>query len=127
MNYFTKTTTFFVTVFLSTAVYGWQSTITNSSDGQILVTVSYAGGGAYEDRTITVNAGASGTILAPGGLHEGCAQTVTVRSTSGTAVGKTVSVETQRAGINMTCANFVVEVSNSTTNSTDLIVTNRVV
>lgn len=95
-----------------TTIFCWNNVIKNDTNGEILVKIQYAGGGICSPET---------RILQPNeeinvDSKICCAQTIFVRVSSGSLSGQTYSLETPRAGINMTCAHFRVRVYGTTGN-----------
>lgn len=88
------------------SIYCWSNVIKNDTDGEIFVTVEYAAPGICSQANRTVSRG--GEVSIDSGVC--CAQKVTVRSTTGTAKGQSYSLDTPRAGLDMTCSNFRVRV-----------------
>lgn len=91
---------------ISSAALCWNNVIKNDTNGEIVVTIQYAGAGICSPETRILQANQEVTIDS----KICCAESVIIRASSGTLSGQTYSLETPRAGINMTCAHFRVRV-----------------
>ncbi|RTL06798.1 hypothetical protein EKK58_03740 [Candidatus Dependentiae bacterium] len=97
---------------VSSVVLCWNNTIKNDTNGEIVVTITYAGVGICSPEIRVLEPNQEITVDS----KICCAESVSIRASSGTMSGQTYYLDTPRAGINMTCAHFRVRVYGATGN-----------
>ncbi|HTM06467.1 MAG TPA: hypothetical protein VL201_04450 [Patescibacteria group bacterium] len=97
---------------LVSSAYCWNNVIQNDTNGEIVVTIDYAAPGICSPENRILQAHSQVNIDS----KVCCAQKVTIRASSGTTKGQTYSLDTPRAGLDMTCAHFYVRVYIATGN-----------
>lgn len=105
------------------SISAYKTTISNNTDGEIVITETYAGAGVCSPGTRVIGRGQM-AIIERGGC---CTTMLKAEATTGGAAGKTYEMKPPTTGFGISCMNLIVEVKNTfdpaTQKNTSIIVT----